>query len=127
MSASIIEHRMESTHVDGQLDNREMKVFDYKAEVHHKLNWSSRDRGFSRIERSMREKRVAPGEVTATTSSRGVPRSATKGTSTRVRPTAGAICWRSPTGFAGNDRIEQFSRRFPYLDRQYYMGDTDPP
>jgi len=56
-----------------------MKVFDHKAEIHHKLNWSSRDRSFSCIERSMRQKRVAPGEATATTSSRSIPRSSDQG------------------------------------------------
>jgi len=57
MSTSIIEHRNRViTRPDGQLDDREMKVFDHKAGVHHKPKWSSLDRSFSRIERSLRQK-----------------------------------------------------------------------
>jgi len=56
MSTSIIEHRDGViTCADGQLDDREMQVFDHKAGGHHQPNWSSLDRGFSRIERSLRQ------------------------------------------------------------------------
>jgi len=62
MSASIIEHRDGViTRPDGQLDDREMKVFDHKVGVHHKPKWFSLDRSFSRIERSLRQKAGSAG------------------------------------------------------------------
>lgn len=102
-----------------------MKVFDHKAGVHHKPNWSSLDRSFSRIEKSMRQK---AGSAGGSRRDHIIPERTPISDQGRINSCA-ANSWCDMLeildGLAGGDRVEQLSRLFLYWTARYYTGDTD--
>ncbi|WP_133510400.1 C1 family peptidase [Candidatus Thiosymbion oneisti] len=125
MSVSITEHKDGViTRPGGQLDDREMRIFDHKAGVHRKPDWSSLDRSFSRIEKPMRQKAGASREGRDHIIPEHTPIS-DQGRINSCTATSWCDMLEILDGLAGGDRVEQLSRLFLYWTARYYTGDTD--
>jgi len=116
MSASIIEHKDGVLIRPGdQLDDREMKVFDHKAKVHHKPGWFSLDRSFSRIEKPMRQKASGSREGRDHTIPERTPIS-DQGRINSCVANSWCDALEILDGLGGRDK---------YWTARYYTGDTD--
>ncbi len=125
MSRSVIEHDDGVvTRPDSQLDDREMKVFDQRAKVHRRVDWSSTDRSFSRIEKPMLQKAGRSREGR----DHIIPEHTPISNQGRIGSCV-ANSWCDMLeildGLAGSDRTEQLSRLFLYWVARSHTGDTD--